>query len=274
MFNLYLDPNFEWIPLAIRLSSDNTEGDERTLTKNDNSGDLSLWLLAKLWVQAAATNSVIIDDILVNHLLMEPVAVALERNLPSIHPLYKLLKPHLRGIPVINDVIRRHLLSFDDHVPSRLLGVSGGEDGERFWDYVSKKCQEMNLFTFDLELKLEMLRINAADDYQGIIPGKSNYVSRDLIIHPPICPSIHPSIHPTIGVNLCWVSRLQPPPLKGYHREWEGIGGSWAPKCSSQFTLVHPTFHQSIHPSTYSNILSPSRPVESHNGTTSSSRGP
>ena len=41
---------------------------------------------------------------------MEPIAVATHRNLPSLHPVFKLLLPHIRGVNAINTVARDVLI--------------------------------------------------------------------------------------------------------------------------------------------------------------------
>ena len=41
------------------------------------------------------------------------VALALARNLPAVHPVHKVLFPHLRYIPAINTVWRKVLLEKD-----------------------------------------------------------------------------------------------------------------------------------------------------------------
>lgn len=66
-----------------------------------------------------------ITHLLRTHLFMEPIAVASWRQLPSLHPLWKLLTPHLRGVFAINTVGREKLIpagGMADHT----LSVGGG----------------------------------------------------------------------------------------------------------------------------------------------------
>ena len=56
---------------------------------------------------------------------MEPVALASYRQLPTIHPLWKLLSPHIRGILAINTFGRGRLIA-DGGVADNTLSVGGG----------------------------------------------------------------------------------------------------------------------------------------------------
>ena len=66
-----------------------------------------------------------ITHLLRTHLFMEPVAVASYRHLPTIHPLWKLLSPHIRGILAINTFGRGRLIA-DGGVADNTLSVGGG----------------------------------------------------------------------------------------------------------------------------------------------------
>lgn len=59
------------------------------------------------------------------HLCMEPFAVASWRQLPSLHPVWKLLKPHIVGIIAINTLGREKLIS-PGGLADRLLSIGGG----------------------------------------------------------------------------------------------------------------------------------------------------
>ena len=56
---------------------------------------------------------------------MEPVALASYRQLPTIHPLWKLLSPHIRGILAINTFGRGRLIA-DGGVADNTLSAGGG----------------------------------------------------------------------------------------------------------------------------------------------------
>ena len=59
------------------------------------------------------------------HLMMEPTAVASWRNLPSVHPVWKLLYPHTKGIMAINTLGRNDLIP-DGGVADKVLSIGGG----------------------------------------------------------------------------------------------------------------------------------------------------
>lgn len=95
------------IPLAIQLTTTPTASDP-IFTMKDNKGEYSDWLLAKMWVRVADTNLQQLSvHLLGAYLLMEPVAIAMMRQLPSPHPIFKLLYPHLRYVPAVNTLWRK-----------------------------------------------------------------------------------------------------------------------------------------------------------------------
>ena len=56
---------------------------------------------------------------------MEPTAVSSWRNLPSVHPVWKLLYPHTKGILAINTLGRNELIP-EGGVADKVLSVGGG----------------------------------------------------------------------------------------------------------------------------------------------------
>ena len=56
---------------------------------------------------------------------MEPISVACWRQLPSIHPLWKLLQPHVRGVLAINTLGRERLIPAGG-VADNTLSLGGG----------------------------------------------------------------------------------------------------------------------------------------------------
>ena len=69
-----------------------------------------------------------ITHLLRTHLFMEPIAVATWRQLPSIHPLWKLLSPNLRGTLAINTLGRDKLISAGGVADYSLSTGGGGAD--------------------------------------------------------------------------------------------------------------------------------------------------
>lgn len=53
--------------------------------------------------------------------------MAVLRNLPSAHPMFKLLVPHLRHVVALNAIYRKHVLPHDKAL-SEFLGI-GQEEG-------------------------------------------------------------------------------------------------------------------------------------------------
>lgn len=49
--------------------------------------------------------------ILKTHFVMEPFAVAAWRHLPSVHPVFKILFPHLRSVMAINNFVRHDFVT-------------------------------------------------------------------------------------------------------------------------------------------------------------------
>eukprot|EP01125_Pyxidicula_operculata_P001885 TRINITY_DN1177_c0_g2_i3.p1 TRINITY_DN1177_c0_g2~~TRINITY_DN1177_c0_g2_i3.p1 ORF type:complete len:656 (-),score=156.88 TRINITY_DN1177_c0_g2_i3:146-2113(-) len=105
---LYLNEANVLVPVAIQLTQ--KPGPQSPIfTPSDSESD---WLLAKLFVQCAdgqihQTTS----HLLKGHLAVEPFAIAMYRNLPINHPVYKLIHPHLKYVIAINTIGRKTLIS-------------------------------------------------------------------------------------------------------------------------------------------------------------------
>ena len=103
---LYLNDLQQMMPLAIQISQ---ASDSLIFTPDDNYYD---WLFAKICVNNA-------DFILHQfkyhafecHFILEPIYIFMNRNLSVKHPLYKLLKPHSKGLLHINRSARGSLIS-------------------------------------------------------------------------------------------------------------------------------------------------------------------
>lgn len=65
--------------------------------------DADDWMRAKLYVQVAdVTQHELITHLCYTHLAMEAIAIATPRQLPENHPVYRLLRPHLKFLLAIN----------------------------------------------------------------------------------------------------------------------------------------------------------------------------
>jgi arachidonate 15-lipoxygenase len=81
------------------------------------------WNIAKTTVQIADANyHELISHLGLTHLLIEPFAIATQRQLASAHPLGVLLRPHFEGTLLINDLAQKFLIGEKDPVDELLAG--------------------------------------------------------------------------------------------------------------------------------------------------------
>ena len=105
---LYLRTDSELVPIAIQLGQEDGH-DNPIWTPKDEPLD---WLLAKMWFKHADLQvHQIKSHYAFTHVIGEVFAVAMYRCLPTIHPIYKLLKEHLRSSIPINILARKNLIS-------------------------------------------------------------------------------------------------------------------------------------------------------------------
>uniref|UniRef100_A0A8C4S9V7 Arachidonate 12-lipoxygenase n=1 Tax=Erpetoichthys calabaricus TaxID=27687 RepID=A0A8C4S9V7_ERPCA len=144
---LYDHPMKGLIPLAIQIQQKPGQ-DNPIFLPSDPELD---WLLAKMWVRHAEFQVYeVLSHLLHTHLVSEVFCIATLRQLPAVHPVYKLLVPHMHDTLEINTNARLNLIS-ENGIFKEV--VSTGGDG--LLPLLQRECKKMNfkslLPTFDFK---------------------------------------------------------------------------------------------------------------------------
>ncbi|XP_012868494.1 PREDICTED: arachidonate 15-lipoxygenase-like [Dipodomys ordii] len=127
-----------------------------------------VWLLAKCWVRSCDFQlHELQSHLLRGHLMAEVFAVATMRCLPTIHPIYKLLHPHLRYTMEINLRARNALVS-EGGVFDQLANTGGG-------GHIDLLRRSGNLVTYSSFCPPDDLK------ERGLLDVKSSYYAQDAL---------------------------------------------------------------------------------------------
>jgi len=114
------EQTYALVPIAIELAASQGDGSEAEpvvysrsqLCTNESDSQSIIWELAKLVFRSldVAVHQTV-SHFLRTHATMEPIYIALCRNISTMHPLYKLMKPHFRYTLAINAAARAKLIN-------------------------------------------------------------------------------------------------------------------------------------------------------------------
>uniref|UniRef100_A0A8C5I2D9 Arachidonate 5-lipoxygenase-like n=1 Tax=Gouania willdenowi TaxID=441366 RepID=A0A8C5I2D9_GOUWI len=150
---LYKNTQNKIVPIAIQLSQ--TPGkDAPIFLPSDAHYD---WLLAKIWVRSSDFQiHQTVTHLLRTHLISEMFAIAMFRQLPAVHPVFKLLLPHVRFTIAINTKAREELIC-EGGIFDKANGTGGG-------GHVQLVQKAMKTLTFRSLCFPDMIRMRCMDN--------------------------------------------------------------------------------------------------------------
>ncbi|KAM5237173.1 polyunsaturated fatty acid 5-lipoxygenase isoform 2-T2 [Ctenodactylus gundi] len=160
---LYKNRASKIVPIAIQLNQ--TPGDESPIfLPSDAKYD---WLLAKIWVRSSDFHvHQTITHLLRTHLVSEVFGIAMYRQLPAVHPIFKLLVPHVRFTIAINTKAREQLICeyglFDKAIRARGMDSTADipcyfyrDDGLLVWEAILTFVAEVVDIYYESDLVVE-----------------------------------------------------------------------------------------------------------------------
>ena len=164
------------VPVAIQVTRDGN-GEDIVWTPADTPSD---WRAAKLFVGCAdfAVHQ-FKTHALWSHITQGPVSIALQRCVPPLHPIHKLLRPHMHGLLWINDFAMGALVAKDPTTSRARVGnlLSTLADGNLKLTCAAYEDYAMSATWLRADLKRRNL---LRDDSPGVKAlGKGGYPFRE-----------------------------------------------------------------------------------------------
>uniref|UniRef100_A0A8C2ELC4 Lipoxygenase domain-containing protein n=1 Tax=Cyprinus carpio TaxID=7962 RepID=A0A8C2ELC4_CYPCA len=146
---LYKNELDQIVPIAIQLSQ--TPGEMSPIfLPRDNKYD---WMLAKMWVRSSDfLVHQLVTHLLKTHLLSEVFEMAMYRQLSAVHPVYKLLMPHVRFTIAINAAARKMLIG-EDGVFIKVSSINGAGMGKLIQNAMKTLTYESLCFPEDIKAR-------------------------------------------------------------------------------------------------------------------------
>ncbi|CAB1343847.1 unnamed protein product [Coregonus sp. 'balchen'] len=142
------------------------------------------WMLAKIWVRSSDFHiHQTVTHLLRTHLVSEVFGVAMFRQLPSVHPAYKLLLPHVRFTIAINTKAREQLIC-EFGIFDKARGVDSPEDlpyyyyrddGNRVWDATKSFVWDVVCIYYDSDATVQK-----DEEIQAFVKDVCSFGMQDL----------------------------------------------------------------------------------------------